>query len=353
MSLLAAGPELPPGVLPVPRASAPAQGAQQVEGAAAVAAVLPEVEQLAAALGQPLTARLPWWRARLSVQPAAAPWAVVLRDAGGRPRAAAVLVDEPSPTAPGACRTALASGGGGYLAGVAAASLPEAAELGRALAAGARARGTRLELEDLPDEPATRALAAGAGAAVHALDPVPVVRRPTAGDPVELLSHGTRKTLRKSRNRLATDGLEARVGFTSDPADLEALLPHLETTYRDRDVAHGLPCALDTPAGRAGWLARARELSAAGALEVATLHLDGELAAYVLGVRDGDGYGVLEGRFSTRFARYAPGRLLEFGVLDRALRAEGVRFLDWMTGVAPETLLAADASRARVAVRLP
>ncbi|WP_432560738.1 GNAT family N-acetyltransferase, partial [Kineococcus esterisolvens] len=224
---------------------------------------------------------------------------------------------------------------------------------GRARAPGPPAPGTRLELEDLPDEPATRALAAGAGAAVHALDPVPVVRRPTAGDPVELLSHGTRKTLRKSRNRLATDGLEARVGFTSDPADLEALLPHLETTYRDRDVAHGLPCALDTPAGRAGWLARARELSAAGALEVATLHLDGELAAYVLGVRDGDGYGVLEGRFSTRFARYAPGRLLEFGVLDRALRAEGVRFLDWMTGVAPETLLAADASRARVAVRLP
>ncbi|WP_432530703.1 GNAT family N-acetyltransferase [Kineococcus auxinigenes] len=351
MSVLAHVPAPSTGVLPDRRTSAPAGATGRVEGAAAVAAALPEVEELALATGQPLTARLPWWRARLAVQPAAAPWAVTVRDAAGHLRAAAVLVDGPSPAAPGARRTALASGGGGYLAGVAAAGAAEAVELGRALAAGAVARGTLLDLEDLPDDVTTRALAAGAGARVHPLAPVPVLHRPDAGEPVALLSHGTRKTLRKSRNRLTTDGVVPRLRFTSDPADLEVALPDLESTHRDRDDAHGLPCALDDPTGRAAWLARLRALSAAGSLEVATLHLDDELAAYVLGVRDGDAYGVLEGCFRTRFARYAPGRLLEFCVLDRALRTDGVRFLDWMTGVAPETLLAADAARARVAVR--
>ncbi|WP_337061110.1 GNAT family N-acetyltransferase [Kineococcus sp. G2] len=350
--VLGAGPQVPR----VPRerraASCP-PGVERVEGVAAVAAVLPEADALAAALGQPLTARLPWWRARVSVRPAAAPWAVLVRDGSGRPRAAAVLVDEPCPTAPGERRSTLAAGGDGYLAGVAAAAVEDARALGLALAAGAAARGTRLELEDLPDDARTRALAAGAEAGVHPLAPVPFVRRPAEGDPLELLSHGTRKTLRKSRNRIGTDGLEARTTFTSCPADLELLLPDLEVAHRDRDDAHGLPCALDTPVGRAAWLARARELAAAGALEVATMHLDGELAAYVLGVRDGVRHGVLEGRFRTRFARYAPGRLLEAEVLQRALLTEGVQVLDWMTGVAPETLLAADGAEPRVAVRRP
>ncbi|WP_432573855.1 GNAT family N-acetyltransferase [Kineococcus sp. SYSU DK005] len=342
---------LPAPVLPAPRTVPGVRHAVEVlEGAAAVAAALPEAERLAAALGQPLTARLPWWRARLSVQPEAAPWAVLVRGATGC-AAAAALTDEPDPALPGARRSVLLSGGGGYLAGVAAAPAA-AADLGRALAAGAAARGTRLELVDLPDDATTRALAAGAGAVVEPLAPVPVLHRPAPGtEPVALLSHGTRKTLRKSRNRITTDGVAARLGFTADAAELEALLPELESAYRDRDDAHGLACALDTAAGRGAWLARVRELSAAGALEAATLHLDGELAAYVLGVRDGERYGVLEGRFRTRFARYAPGRLLEFCVLDRALRTDGVRLLDWMTGVAPETLLAADGADARVAVR--
>ncbi|NAZ86706.1 GNAT family N-acetyltransferase, partial [Kineococcus indalonis] len=244
----------------------------------------------------------------------------------------------------------LLSGGGGYLAGVAAPA-PAAGALGRALAEGAAARGTRLELADLPDDATTRALAAGAGAAVEPLAPVPLLHRPQQGEPVDLLSHGMRKNLRKARNRIATDGVTARVSFTSGSAELEELLPELEQAYRDRDDAHGLRCALDTPAGRDAWLARARELTAAGALEVAALHLDGVLAAYVLGLRDGGRYGVLEGRFRTRFARYAPGRLVEFCVLERALRSDGVQALDWMTGVAPETLLAADGADARVAVR--
>jgi CelD/BcsL family acetyltransferase involved in cellulose biosynthesis len=75
-------------------------------------------------------------------------------------------------------------------------------------------------------------------------------------------------------------------------------------------------------------------------LELTTLTLDGDLAAYVLGIDDGPWYRVLDGRFDADYARYAPGRLLEAAVLQRVLAA-GVSGVDWMTGVAPESLIAA------------
>lgn len=56
---------------------------------------------------------------------------------------------------------------------------------------------------------------------------------------------------------------------------------------------------------------------------------------------DGTTYRVLDGRMNTDFAEYSPGRLLESAVLERSLRDGGVEVFDWMTGVAPETILAA------------
>ena len=84
-------------------------------------------------------------------------------------------------------------------------------------------------------------------------------------------------------------------------------------------------------------------------LELATLVVDGELAAYVLGIPDGGWYRVLDGRIDDALARYAPGRLLEAAVVERAL-ARGDRGVDWMTSIAPEALLAANSAHPVVAV---
>jgi hypothetical protein len=73
----------------------------------------------------------------------------------------------------------------------------------------------------------------------------------------------------------------------------------------------------------------------------------------VLGVQDGNRYGVMEGRFVTALARYAPGRLLEAAVLERVAQDERYVGLDWMTGVAPETLLAANDADFAVVLRRP
>ncbi len=159
-----------------------------------------------------------------------------------------------------------------------------------------------------------------------------------------------RKNLRKNANRLATDGVTAELVLSRDPDVFAATLPEIEAAYRDRDAAHGLACPLDTPAGRRTWLDRLAALGEVDRRELATLRLDGDLAAYVVGVPGQGRYGVFEGRFVTRWARYSPGRVLEHAVLQHAFADPTTQVVDWMTGVAPETLLTVSRFEPRVSV---
>ena len=323
-----------------------------LEGAAAVERLLPQYEELAERCRLPVTARAAWVRARMEADPTAFPWAVVLRDGDGGLRAAAVLLDR---QVGGRRQVVLAGGGEGYRAGVAAADPADAHLLGRAMAGRLvrRASSRALDLGPLLDDACTAGLAAGLGAELVACDAVPMVRRDRGADVSAYLSHGTRKTLRKARNRMETDGLEHCVRFTDDADVVADLLPHLEAAYRDRDREHGLPCLLDTAAGHRLWRGRIQHLLAIGSLEVATLWISGRPVAYVAGIRDGRRYGLLEGRFLTAWSRYAPGRLLEAEVLQRVLADDRLDGLDWMTGIASETLLSTNAVEPVVAVRSP
>jgi len=324
--------------------------ADAIEGAAAVHRLLPEYEELAERCRLPVTARAAWVRARLEADPTATPWAAVVRDGRGALLAAAVLLEQPG-------GLVLAGGGDGYRSGVAAVDALAAELLGSTIARRLVRRFARrgsqqvLDLGPLPADARTGAFALGLGATVVPCDPVPLVRRVNGSDVAAYLSHGTRKTLRKARNRLVTDGLEHVVRFTDDADEVAALLPHLEAAYRDRDREHGLPCLLDTPAGLDLWRGRIQHLLAIGSLELATLSVGNRPVAYVAGVRDGRRYGVLEGRFLTAWSRYAPGRLLEAEVLQRVLADDRLDELDWMTGIAPQTLLAANSVDPAVVVR--
>ena len=191
------------------------------------------------------------------------------------------------------------------------------------------------------------------GADRLAAAPIPALAVDHGRDLAAYLSHGTSRTLRKARNRLAADQRAAHIQVTRRPADVTAALPSMQRAFRSRDLEHGLDCPLDTPLGLARWSERIRQLLAAGYLELATLTIDGELAAYVLGVRDGAVYGILEGHFDTGWGRYSPGRLLEAAVLAGALADPTVEVVDWMTSAAPETLLAATTSREVMALTRP
>ena len=331
-----------------------------VDGRAAVGELLPAYDRLSLRCGLPVTARAAWIRETLDADADASPWAVVVRGRDGGMLAAAVLLGPPggypgSAADVGEGPIVLAGGGQGYRAGVAAVDPAAARRLGAALAVelGRRAPGCPIEPGPLPDDEATGWLAGALGADVVGSEPVPWVRTDRGGALGEYLSHGLRKTLRKSRNRMAADGLTPEFAFTGSADEVVRLLPAMEDAFRGRDREHGLPCLLDSPAGMRLWRGRILRLLDAGCLEVATLSVDGRLAAYVLGVQDGDRYGVMEGRFVTALARYAPGRLLEAAVLERVAQDERYVGLDWMTGVAPETLLAANDADSSVVLRRP
>jgi CelD/BcsL family acetyltransferase involved in cellulose biosynthesis len=129
------------------------------------------------------------------------------------------------------------------------------------------------------------------------------------------------------------------------------MLPLLESVSRDRDYAAGRTSPLDDPDVRRRWERRVRTLAADGSLRLATLRLDGELAAYLFGIVDGSTYRVLEGRYVGRWARYAPGRVLEAAVLDDVAGSPQFDTFDWMTTVAPETLLATNDVDPHIVIR--
>ena len=79
----------------------------------------------------------------------------------------------------------------------------------------------------------------------------------------------------------------------------------------------------------------------------ATLRLDGQLAAYVVALLDGDVYRVYDGRMDSASAAYSPGRLIEAAALNRALSDPRFALLDWMSGVAAEKLLVANTAEGR------
>jgi CelD/BcsL family acetyltransferase involved in cellulose biosynthesis len=323
--------------------------ARVVRGRAAAFALLPEFDLLARRERLPVTARAPWIRALLVADPLARPWAVTARGADGCLRAAVVLLDE------GTGRAVLAGGGQGYRGGIPAADGAALALLGRRLAEEADLHGVTLLLPGLPDDDAIRGLAAALGADVEPEPPIPALTLPSGDaahrDLATYLTHGTARTLRKARNRLATDGRHAAVEITRRPGAVAACLPFMEQAYRGRDREHGLACPLDTPLGLARWRERIRHLLDDRRLELATITVDGTLAAYVLGVRDGAGYGILEGNFDSTWSRYSPGRVLEAEVLRRALVDPCVANVDWMTAVAPDSLLAANTAQAVVTLR--
>ncbi len=149
-----------------------------------------------------------------------------------------------------------------------------------------------------------------------------------------------RRNLRKANNRLATDGRTFQVRFARSHRDVAALLPTIEACHRGRDHDRGIASDLDDASSLATWRRRLLALASDGLLEVSTGYIDGDVAAHVVALRDRSYYRVLEGHYATAWSRYAPGRLLETAVIQRMLDDPAMITLDWMTSLAPDSLVA-------------
>ena len=163
------------------------------------------------------------------------------------------------------------------------------------------------------------------------------------------LAHGIRRGLDRSGHRIRRHGLAETIRFERSPARLAALRDEIEAVHRARDHDAGRPSDLDDDAGTAFWRSVYDLHAGRGELEVATLRLDGYLAAYVVALTDGRAYRVFDGRFAPAWRPYSPGRRLEAAVLDHARRGLYL-VLDWMSSVAPEKLVARTHEEPRWAV---
>jgi hypothetical protein len=280
------------------------------------------------------------------------PWGIVLRGRAGQSRGLALLADEADKD--GRLRTSLLGTDGLHRGAVLADDEAAAYDLGTQLGSALLRRphlGT-VRLGPLPaNDPQVAAFAAGLGIVdVLPADPIPMVQQdsPRAAD---YLTPGMQRTLRKATNRLRADGRTSATDVVTDRVTIRGWLPELARHHQARDHAHGRESAVDEPTGAALWQSRAEALLDVG-LELARLLIDNQLAAYVLGVPDRNVYRLLDGRFVGPWARYAPGRLLETNVLQRVLDSPTLDQLDWMTSLAPETLLAHNATSPMVALAL-
>ncbi len=207
-----------------------------------------------------------------------------------------------------------------------------------------------LDLEQLPDhDPTLRYLneKLDNGQLLPELR-VPRVVFSTAHSIDEVLSKSKRKQLRKARNRIEQAGLEMIIGFDRGRAISSELLDEVEAVHvsRDRDARRNSD--LDRPAEREFWRRVVEGGNEDWEIEIATLRLDGELAAYAVAILDGDTYRIYDGRMSTDWQHYSPGRLVEAAALQRALSDQRFTVLDWMSGIAAEKLLTTNFAESRV-----
>lgn len=312
-----------------------------VTGPCELLAVLAEVDELATRCDAPITARGPWLRATLESLGDAHPWGVLAYDAYRRLVGAVLLVDQIAELAE---VTSLLGTDAGHRGAILTQQPAVATALGRAVAEaiGTRRRWPCLSLGPLPATDVTVAafVASFDGFALEPMAPIPGIRRTGDGDAASYLANGMQRTLRKARNRMLTDGRRGRIATTADATVILEALPTLEQLHRERDHAQGRRAYLDDEISSRRWRGRLRTLAQTGRLELATLLIDDELAAFVLGSHDGASYQLLEGRFVSAWARYSPGRMLESAVVQRWLDDDTVCSFDWMTAAAPETLLA-------------
>jgi Acetyltransferase (GNAT) domain len=337
-----------------PRAAPPRTAVEMAYGRRAVAAVAGDLAALAVSCAAPLTARPAWSLASSEATPLLRPWAVLARDAAGTLVGAVVLLDHVQD--PRAVLTTLAGTDGGQRGAILTSDATVALALGDAVRAAldAQSSPSTVILGPLPAGNAVvHAFSAGlSGSTEDAAAAVPVIRREAGVEPDDYMAAGMRRSMRKATNRLAADERRTQTRFTTDPAEIVALVPHLERVHRQRDHMHGRISDLDDAVRHRVWRHRVRNLIDAGSLELAILEIDGDLAAYTLGVVDGPVYRLLEGRFVTRFARYSPGRLLEAAVVDRVVADPTLTTFDWMTAVAAESLLGSNDSDPMVLVQL-
>jgi CelD/BcsL family acetyltransferase involved in cellulose biosynthesis len=326
----------------------------------------PALDELCAATGAPVTARVPWLRAWTTSYRDHQPWGAIVEDGSGSLVGAALLARR---RRRGVTEIVAVGHGQSDYVRLPAASPEAAVALGRTL--GDRLRALpgpwHLNIQQLPTgDPVARELGGvlrwsarlpGGGA--------PVVRFGPDRSEGTIFRRSVRQDERRRWNRLRREGLEARLDTIGDPGSIAALFPEVERVWRLRDIDLVHRPTLDDPRASRFWRAIMRDLSRRGEVELTTLRINGELASYAVCFRDGHAYRMWNCRFAPRWGRFSPGNLANLATIRTALADPSLTEYDHMRGVEPfklrtatmvepaEHLVAWSSRTARAAVESP
>jgi CelD/BcsL family acetyltransferase involved in cellulose biosynthesis len=156
------------------------------------------------------------------------------------------------------------------------------------------------------------------------------------------ISRNARQAENKARNRLTRleHGLVEQ--WTQSVDDIRAAVPGLSALHRARDRQLGRVSDHADPARAAFYADVIAGHAEAGEVDLLTLEVDGDLAAYVLGFRDGRALRVWDNRVSPAWADFSAGRLANHAAIRRVVLGTDYDVLDWMRGEEPYKLSSAN-----------
>jgi CelD/BcsL family acetyltransferase involved in cellulose biosynthesis len=141
--------------------------------------------------------------------------------------------------------------------------------------------------------------------------------------------------------RLEKGGHVVEQTWTEDAADIEQALPEIARVHRARGESQAHRIDHDDPRAAAFHREVISRHAMAGLVHLFTLRIDGDLAAFVVGIRDGATLRVWNNRLNPAWAHVSAGRVANAAAV--RLVVDDTRFtaLDWMRGVEPYKLSSA------------
>ncbi len=341
--------------LPLPEKTKLSKGSERVDlvrGLRQLQPLLSSLEEFHGEVDAPITARWSWLSAWFQLHPDAEVQCLIVRSASGGIDGAALLARQRKGTT---VQLVSVSNQMANVASIFARSQPAAEALARGIADLAKSCTGDWELS-LSQIAGTNIVANALAKYLPSLESetqlsVPQVVLNEDLQLNTLLSRNMRKSLRRVRNRLDEHAPGWSVAFHRGTASIMALLPEIEAIHIARDHQQRNESDLDDAVERRFWQETIVTHTYTNELELATLTINDTIAAYVISLVDGSSYRILDGRMNGSFAEFSPGRILESATLERVIGDDAFTTFDWMTGVAPETILASNHWQERTSLR--
>jgi Acetyltransferase (GNAT) domain len=290
------------------------------------------LDRLHEAVGAHVATRLAWLQAWRDAYPQWQPWVLATSDGDGELRAAAPLARRRQA---GLVRVRCLGHTELHQAPIVSVTTIDAEELASRLAAALQElrRPWTLHLRQLPvGDPFAQALSqrlpvVEIGPAAHR----PVMELEPDADPRRVVSRNLRKAEARARNKIARAGLDFELRWITEPSAVAARFAEIRSVHRARDLQLRGRSLLDDESESAFYDCLLRRHLPA--LELLEARLDGELAAYLLWIRNDGARLVLDNRVAPRWSAFSAGLIANNAALRTAAEDPSVERLDWGVGV--------------------